>query len=201
MSIKLSAILFQKAFAREKWLDDSIWNSNTLSKLAMRIYDDYSCMKILKNERMTSGIRNAMQCSILTNIYEVLMIYWVDFKKIRNRFKEIYFNTIKNYEENKSKIINLIYTKIELNSNFVHHDEPEPEHEKSIVDSYETYLNLNVPNELLMCHICYNNTINRVLSHEDCRGCCICGECEQKLNSNMCPFCRTLYTSVIKITL
>lgn len=161
MSIKLNAILFQKAFSTEKWIDDSIWNSNTLSKLSMSIHQDYSAMKILKNERMTSGIRKVIQSSILTNIHEILMIYWVDFKKIRNRFKEIYFNTINSYEENKEKIINVIYTKIELNPNFVHHDEAEDG--KSIVDSYETYLNQNVPNELLICNICYDNTINRVL--------------------------------------
>lgn len=203
MSLKLTAIQFKNDFEKEiHRMNDNIWNSDSLSVVAMRGYEDHASLQCLLNhERMTRKVRNVIQNTIKTKLHQILMIYWNEFKKVRSLFRNIYYKTVKQYEENRLKIMNLIYTKIELNPSFEFESTGKQNSDTSIVESYEKIIDKFAPNETSLCHICFDNTINRVLTHSDGRACCICDSCESKLTSLKCPFCNLEYASVLRISL
>jgi hypothetical protein len=205
MSIKLSTKQFKDVFeTKSKQLNDTIWDADRLASVALHLYEYPNNLKsVMTNERMTKNVKIVIKEVVQTEYQQILAIYWNEFKIIRNIFKDVYFSTVQEYEETRSKLINIIYTQFELNPYFFrsHGERTETKH-KSIVDMYLSFLYKFSPNEKLVCRICFDNQIDRVLAHKNGHACCICHECEQKLESRItkCPFCNVSYTS-FKISL
>jgi hypothetical protein len=206
MSIKLSTKQFKDVLeTKESLFNDNIWNSDRLATVALYLYERPNTLKpVLTHERMSKNVKEVIKDAIQTEYQQILSIYWNEFKIIRTIFKDVYFSTVQQYEETKSKLINVIYTQIELNPFFLISQEgQEQTRNKSIVELYLSFLYKFSPNEKLVCKICFDNPINRVLAHKNGHACCLCHECEDKLDSTniKCPFCNVSYTSSLKIAL
>lgn len=166
-------------------INNDLWNNTNLLKLATHLYD--SDVKIYKRifftHLFTRFIKNILQTLLKTNNDMILKIYWNEFKSIRKTFKNSYDDIVSktmlndvNIKDNVKELFdkeNINYTESE-----------------SVFDNIELYVESNRNKECIRCKICYNQSVNCILEHQD-QGCSICSDCSQKLPLNTaCPFCK-----------
>jgi Rps23 Pro-64 3,4-dihydroxylase Tpa1-like proline 4-hydroxylase len=164
-------------------INNDLWTRSNMLKLATHIFD--SDMKIYRRLFYTQLFTRFIK-EILVNILKIdndmiLKIYWNEFKLIRKTFKESYDNiTCQTMNSNIKDNIKKLFDK--ENIAFLESE--------TVFDNIEQYVESSKNKECIQCKICYNQSVDHILVHDN-QGCTICGECAEKFGSNTdCPFCK-----------
>lgn len=156
-----------------------------MTKLATYIFE--SDMKIYNRifytNLYTKYIKNILETLLKTNNDMILKIYWNEFKSIRKTFKTSYDDIVSKTmlnDVNIKKSVKELFDKENI----------EFRESESVFDNIELYVESNRNKECIQCKICYTNSVNCVLEHEN-QGCSICNDCSDKLPLlKKCPFCK-----------